>query len=60
MRGHRLEAIPGAPPDLSDKPTGCSFAPRCRFAQASCTAGIPDLRTTGQGHQVRCVLAEAA
>jgi len=60
MRGQRLEAIPGAPPDLSDKPTGCSFAARCKFAQAACTAAVPDLRSTGADHLVRCVLAEAA
>ena len=60
MRGQRLEAIPGAPPDLSDRPTGCSFAARCRFAQPGCTAAVPDLRATGADHLVRCVLAEAA
>jgi peptide/nickel transport system ATP-binding protein len=30
--GRRLEAIAGAPPDLSALPPGCAFAPRCRFA----------------------------
>jgi peptide/nickel transport system ATP-binding protein len=59
MRGQRLEAIPGAPPDLSDVPTGCSFAPRCRFVRPDCVAAPPDLRPTGQSHLVRCVLAEA-
>jgi peptide/nickel transport system ATP-binding protein len=59
MRGQRLEAIPGAPPDLSDVPTGCSFAPRCRFVRPDCVATPPDLRPTGQSHLVRCVLAEA-
>src|SRR2546423_11308143 len=31
MRGQRLEAIPGAPPDLAAVPAACSFAPRCKF-----------------------------
>src|SRR5216683_2651237 len=35
-KGERLEAIPGAPPALDVAPTACSFAPRCRFAKASC------------------------
>ena len=28
----RLYSIPGAPPDLVNPPTGCRFAPRCRYA----------------------------
>ena len=36
MRGQRLEAIPGAPPDLGEVPTGCSFAPRCKFVRPDC------------------------
>ncbi|MDI1284492.1 MAG: ABC transporter ATP-binding protein [Reyranella sp.] len=59
MRGQRLEAIPGAPPDLAEVPTGCSFAPRCKFVQPSCVARPPDLREVGGGHLVRCVLADA-
>jgi peptide/nickel transport system ATP-binding protein len=60
MRGRRLEAIPGAPPDLAEVPTGCSFAPRCKFVQANCTIRPPDLTTTGDSHLVRCVLAKEA
>jgi len=60
MRGQRLEAIPGAPPDLAEVPTGCSFAPRCRFVRPDCTTAPPDLRATGDSHLVRCVVAAAA
>ena len=60
MRGQRLEAIPGAPPDLAEVPTGCSFAPRCRFVRPDCTTAPPDLRATAQSHLVRCVLATGA
>ena len=60
MRGQRLEAIPGAPPDLAEVPTGCSFAPRCRFVRPECTEGPPDLRATGASHLVRCVLTQTA
>lgn len=60
MRGQRLEAIPGAPPDLAEVPTGCSFAPRCKFVRPDCTTAPPNLRATGDSHLVRCVLAEVA
>jgi peptide/nickel transport system ATP-binding protein len=60
MRGQRLEAIPGAPPDLAEVPTGCSFAPRCKFVRPECTTSPPDLRATGESHLVRCVLTQAA
>ena len=34
----RLYSIPGAPPDLVNPPTGCRFAPRCRYATDKCRA----------------------
>jgi peptide/nickel transport system ATP-binding protein len=57
MRGKRLEAIPGAPPDLAEVPAGCSFAPRCKFVQSNCVTSPPELKATGDSHLVRCVLA---
>jgi peptide/nickel transport system ATP-binding protein len=57
MRGQRLEAIPGAPPDLAEVPAGCSFAPRCRFVRPDCTTSVPSLREVESAHTVRCVLA---
>jgi peptide/nickel transport system ATP-binding protein len=59
MRGQRLEAIPGAPPDLAEVPTACSFAPRCKFAEERCLAAPPSFTAVGDSHLVRCVLAEA-
>ena len=59
MRGQRLEAIPGAPPDLAEVPTGCSFAPRCRFAEPACVARPPDLQEVSESHLVRCVRVDA-
>jgi oligopeptide/dipeptide ABC transporter ATP-binding protein len=38
-----LYSVGGAPPDLSDLPTGCRFAPRCQYAQARCRAEDPSL-----------------
>jgi peptide/nickel transport system ATP-binding protein len=57
MRGQRLEAIPGAPPDLGDVPTACSFAPRCKFVEPKCLAAPPPLAPVGDSHLVRCVVA---
>jgi len=40
-RGEDLAWIPGAPPPLSALPPGCSFAPRCAWAQPECSVGTP-------------------
>lgn len=39
-----LRNIPGQPPSLLHVPTGCSFAPRCRYMQESCTHQDPVLQ----------------
>jgi peptide/nickel transport system ATP-binding protein len=51
----RLEAIAGRPPDMVRPPKGCRFAPRCRYAQASCIDSPPELVPGPQpGHRFRC------
>ena len=54
----RLVPIPGAPPDLSNPPAGCPFAPRCRFAQERCHGELPALREVAPEHYSRCFYAE--
>ncbi|WP_439560402.1 ABC transporter ATP-binding protein [Roseinatronobacter sp.] len=54
VKGARLEAIPGAPPDLANLPDGCPFAPRCFLADASCTTGTVEMQELGPSHQARC------
>ena len=49
----RLPTIPGLVPGIADRPAGCLFAPRCRFAVARCAAERPSLRPFG-GARVRC------
>jgi len=49
----RLPTIPGVVPGIDDRPAGCLFAPRCRFAVARCTAERPAL-TAAFGAKVRC------
>ncbi len=58
LKGQRIEAIPGSPPDLANLPPGCSFAPRCKFVTEACRAEVPDGRELAGGRIVRCVLAD--
>ncbi|MFC4436903.1 MULTISPECIES: ABC transporter ATP-binding protein [Natrialbaceae] len=39
----RLQTIPGAMPDLVELPPGCSFHPRCPYAEDVCTKREPPL-----------------
>ena len=50
----RLAAIPGVVPGLSDRPSGCLFNPRCRYASDRCLAERPPLGL-GEDRAVRCV-----
>ena len=38
---HRLPTIPGTVPGIDDRPAGCLFSPRCKFATARCAAEAP-------------------
>ena len=49
----RLATIPGVVPGLYDRPSGCLFAPRCRYATERSCAVRPPLRAIGAG-LVRC------
>ncbi len=51
-RQRRLATIPGVVPGVADRPSGCLFAPRCRFAFARC-ADRPALSPLRDG-AVRC------
>ncbi|HXV23707.1 MAG TPA: oligopeptide/dipeptide ABC transporter ATP-binding protein [Alphaproteobacteria bacterium] len=49
----RLATIPGVVPGLADRPQGCLFHPRCRFATEHCVKALPALRTSPPA-KVRC------
>lgn len=51
--GDRLATIPGAVPSLAERPDGCLFAPRCKYATPHAVACRPNLRPW-QGGLVRC------
>jgi peptide/nickel transport system ATP-binding protein len=57
-RDIQIEAIPGSPPDLRNLPRGCSFAPRCKFEIAVCTAAFPDRTVVGANHTASCLRTE--
>jgi len=51
-----LDVIHGQPPDLSDPPPGCRFAPRCDFAMPICTEVVPPEVRFSDGVRVACHL----
>jgi peptide/nickel transport system ATP-binding protein len=54
----RLQEIPGIVPALIDLPPGCTFAPRCPFAEDRCRAHYPDYEEKRPGHWAACWRSE--
>ncbi|MEU7580920.1 ABC transporter ATP-binding protein [Streptomyces sp. NPDC041068] len=55
--GTELHTIPGLPPNLGVRPTGCRFAPRCAFATDECRDTEPqpvDDEVQGAEHRFAC------
>ncbi|MTH79041.1 ABC transporter ATP-binding protein [Paracoccus aestuariivivens] len=46
--------LSGEPPNPANRPTGCAFHPRCRFADAQCAATQPELQRH-DGHLAACL-----
>jgi peptide/nickel transport system ATP-binding protein len=59
MKGQKLLAIPGAPPNLKKVPPGCRFADRCEYAEARCREGKINVTHFGDNRYHRCVFNEA-
>jgi peptide/nickel transport system ATP-binding protein len=59
VRGHRLETIPGSPPNLACLPPGCAFAPRCRHAVEACRREEIPAVATESGAMARCLRVQA-
>lgn len=57
-RARELEAIPGSPPSLIDRPSGCHFHPRCPHAEPEHARIDPQLEDVpGEpSHRVACLL----
>jgi peptide/nickel transport system ATP-binding protein len=56
-RDVEITAIPGSPPDMRRLPPGCSFAPRCRYADRACTVSLPAATPIAAGHRAACFKA---
>jgi peptide/nickel transport system ATP-binding protein len=50
----RLKEIPGQVPALTNLPPGCSFAPRCPFADERCRSFYPPYEQKRPGHWAAC------
>ncbi|MFQ5829505.1 MAG: ABC transporter ATP-binding protein [Candidatus Methylomirabilia bacterium] len=58
-RKSKLKPIEGQPPDLTQLPPGCAFAPRCVYKIDRCTRETPPLRPAAEpGHLSACWVAE--
>ena len=54
QRAARLTPIPGAMPDPTRLPKGCSFAPRCAYATEACLQTEQSDFMVSDTHMVRC------
>jgi peptide/nickel transport system ATP-binding protein len=52
----KRRAIPGSPPDLTNLPPGCRFAPRCRLVEEEACTGeyMGELVEVERGHYTMC------
>lgn len=53
-KNQKLEPIEGTTPDPYNRPPGCQFAPRCKFAWDKCHNEMPPEFYTEEGHMARC------
>ena len=58
LRGVKLAAIPGVPPNLKKPPAGCRFAERCKYVRPECRAINVPLHELDGGRAYRCIIPE--
>jgi peptide/nickel transport system ATP-binding protein len=60
-RDEELVPIPGRPPSLIQRPSGCHFHPRCPYVREAHTRIDPSLDPVPEdpGHRARCLLPTA-
>jgi oligopeptide/dipeptide ABC transporter ATP-binding protein len=54
VRGQKLVNIEGQPPDMRDRPTSCSFAPRCPHVHDRCHREDPALVAISGTRRLAC------
>ena len=52
----KFQGIPGLPPSVLERPSGCSFHPRCPFAMPRCSVEDPQLQQVRPNRWVACHL----
>ena len=57
-RARKRVPLKGEIANPANPPTGCTFHPRCPYAEARCRTDVPELRMLANGRQVRCHFAE--
>jgi peptide/nickel transport system ATP-binding protein len=57
-KGTELATIRGLPPNLMRIPSGCTFHPRCRYAQQVCQTTLPPEVQLGDGRYSACHFAQ--
>jgi len=58
LRGVKLTAIPGVPPNLKNPPFGCKFAERCKYVKPECKAQFIGLHEANEDREYRCIFTE--
>jgi peptide/nickel transport system ATP-binding protein len=58
LRGTKLAAIPGVPPNLKNPPAGCRFAERCEYVKSECKTHSIELREVGDDRAYRCIFSQ--
>jgi peptide/nickel transport system ATP-binding protein len=58
LRGVKLTAIPGVPPNLKRPPMGCRFAERCKYVKPECKTNSIAFHELFGGRGYRCILSE--
>jgi peptide/nickel transport system ATP-binding protein len=58
LRGVKLAAIPGVPPNLKNPPSGCRFAERCKYVRPECKAISIGIRDIDGRRGYRCIIPE--
>ncbi len=53
-----LQSIQGVVPNPFDMPTGCTFHPRCPFANSACVDQSPNLTFINEEHSARCLMVK--
>jgi peptide/nickel transport system ATP-binding protein len=54
LAARRLHGIPGVAVGVTDRPPGCSYAPRCPLRVERCDREQPPLEQIAPGHAARC------